>query len=98
MTLAQLVGHELRRTTLLPNGCMISSSCNDRLGYARARFGGKSHNLYALVLTFYAGERPKGLECCHSCGNASCINPEHLRWDTHKANMEDYARHRLESL
>jgi len=43
------------------------------------------------------GDRPPGLEACHSCGNGDrpgqCVNWRHLRWDTSKANSEDIRRH-----
>lgn len=32
-------------------------------------------------------------EATHRCGRACCINPKHLRWATHKQNMEDKKVH-----
>jgi hypothetical protein len=29
----------------------------------------------------------------HKCGNAGCVNPNHLRWATHTENMADKWRH-----
>lgn len=35
----------------------------------------------------------EGMEACHNCGNTECVNPRHLRWDTHVGNMSDKASH-----
>lgn len=33
------------------------------------------------------------LVCCHNCGNRMCVRPDHLRADTHLANMADKVAH-----
>lgn len=30
-----------------------------------------------------------GYECCHSCYNKLCVNPDHIREDTRKSNIID---------
>lgn len=39
------------------------------------------------------GERPEGKQAAHNCGNAGCINPNHLRWATPKENAADKVLH-----
>lgn len=33
------------------------------------------------------------VEAAHSCGNPSCVNPNHLRWATGSENCQDKMRH-----
>src|SRR6266404_3486086 len=35
---------------------------------------------------------PKGLDICHSCHNRACVNPYHIRSETHQANLMDASR------
>jgi hypothetical protein len=49
--------------------------------------------IHRLVLEAFVGPCPEGMECCHNDGNPLNNSLENLRWDTHKANMEDQLRH-----
>ncbi len=62
------------------------------VGFRRGR------NLYlrrvhSVVLTVFTGPCPTGLEGCHNDGDRDNNNHSNLRWDTHKANMEDRRKH-----
>jgi hypothetical protein len=46
-----------------------------------------------VVLLSFVGPCPPGMEACHGNGNPGDNRLENLRWDTHKANMEDSIRH-----
>jgi hypothetical protein len=50
-------------------------------------------NRYVCMKAY--GEPPlgSGSYACHSCDNRKCINPRHLRWADHAANMNDKAIH-----
>jgi hypothetical protein len=65
--------------------------CNAN-GYAPLTIDGRRTLVHVLACERTHGPRPKGLEVCHSCGNKTCFNPAHLRWDTHQSNMRDRAR------
>lgn len=64
-------------------------------GYRQAmlRRGGGPHQVSVLVLTAFAGPRPKGYECCHSNGISHDDRIENLRWDTRAGNAADKLRH-----
>lgn len=52
----------------------------------RVRIG----NLVALA---FIGPKPRNLEVCHNDGDASNDHLDNLRYDTHKANIEDAVKH-----
>ena len=61
----------------------------DTSGYGRLWIEGRLWAAHVYVCTRAHGERPDGMEVCHSChrGADGCVNPSHLRWDTHQNNM-----------
>lgn len=44
---------------------------------------------YALILDGFPRPDPPNDETLHSCDVKLCINPDHLRWGTHKENMAE---------
>lgn len=54
----------------------------------------KMISVHVEVCEAFHGPKPfPGAEAAHRCGTRRCINPEHLRWATHKENMEDTVLH-----
>lgn len=49
--------------------------------------------VHCVVLMVFVGPRPAGLEGCHNDGDRDNNALSNLRWDTHKANMEDRRKH-----
>jgi DNA-binding CsgD family transcriptional regulator len=49
--------------------------------------------LHTLVLEAFVGPCPPGMEGCHNDGNPGNNFAYNLRWDTHKNNQADMARH-----
>lgn len=46
-----------------------------------------------LVALTFIGPKPHGVEVCHNDGDASNDHLDNLRYDTHKANIEDALKH-----
>lgn len=65
-------------------------------GYGQISYGGKPKGAHRVICEMAYGTSPSPKhEAAHSCGNGhlGCVNPNHLRWATHKENGEDMARH-----
>ena len=57
-------------------------------GYPTIGFQNKIEYVGRLILRHREGDQP-GMVMVHNCDNRSCVNPEHLRWDTYSANNID---------
>lgn len=57
--------------------------------YPRLMIAGQRKSAGDWVLIASGSPQPPGMEACHSCDNTGCVAPDHLRWDTHKANMQE---------
>lgn len=53
----------------------------------------KYYYVHVLVLDAFVGPRPKGMEACHNDGDGTNNKLSNLRWDTHKANIQDSISH-----
>lgn len=65
-------------------------------GYADVQNGKKKEYVHRIVCREVYGKPPTlNHEAAHNCGRGhlGCVNPCHLRWATHKENMEDMVGH-----
>lgn len=74
------------------NGCWIWQGDKWSCGYGRMKINYKPKGAHVMSYKVFKGDVPTGLEVCHDpilCDTKSCVNPEHLRVDTHAGNMAD---------
>ena len=73
-------------------GCWLWTGACNKDGYGVTYYQGKVILAARLSLHLYKNFDLNGkLEACHEtfCKNKNCFNPEHLRPDTHLANVKD---------
>jgi HNH endonuclease len=76
--------------------CLLWPFQCDQLGHARVYWEGRKQRCARIVCEEAHGKPPsKRHEATHLCGNGhlGCINPSHLRWNTHAGNMVDMVKH-----
>ncbi len=99
-----LAGGDYRGKTLAFIKQAVASNTDDCIEWPYARSGACDHGhlriegriVGAHVMALILSGQPKpsdDVEACHNCGNGPCINPRHLRWDTHTENAEDARQH-----
>ena len=70
------------------SGCWEWQRALNSEGYPVISSYGSNLRVHRLMMQGY-GPMPKHLIVCHNCLNKRCINPEHLRLDTHRSNRRD---------
>jgi len=62
-------------------------------GYGNVKVNGRSRTAHSVAYELHVGSIPEGYDVCHNCGHRPCVNPQHLRADTHVSNMADKLAH-----
>lgn len=74
--------------------CLIWPYGRTPKGYGSVRWNGRTIHAHRAMCIMAHGEPASGYtEAAHSCGNAGCCNPQHLRHSTSAANHRDKAAH-----
>lgn len=69
--------------------CWIWTGAINPSGHAVIKIEGLNRGAHRVSYAIHKGEIPEDLMILHSCHNASCVNPEHLRPGTAKENSQD---------
>lgn len=89
LVLARLIAY----TKFTETGCWEYQGPKNSLGYAQTSVAGKKWMVHRFVYHALTNESiPDGIDICHSCHNRACINPFHIRGDSHHANLMDSSR------
>lgn len=67
--------------------CWQWTGSKDSFGYGLIGINNKLHKAHRWIYKKRRGNIKSGLELDHLCGNASCVNPNHLEAVTHQMNM-----------
>lgn len=85
-----LMARVMTQVRFLDNGCWEWTGNVGSCGYAEATLQSKSYRVNRFMCEVLAGPKfDPALDACHSCHNRLCINPWHLRQDTHAANLAE---------
>jgi len=80
--------------TVLENGCwQWNAFCNPG-GYGMFYFAGKPCLAHRASYDMHYGITDPKVEIVHSCHNSKCVNPEHLRIDSHSNNCIDTVKNK----
>jgi hypothetical protein len=84
-----------------PNDCWLWTGATTKNGYGAFNAGRQQRVATHVALVLSGKPRPAAPEdvALHGdCSNPRCVNPNHLRWGTHKENAEDKYRLRRQNV
>jgi len=68
--------------------CWEWKGCRNEKGYGKFGLKGKIVRVHRLACWLRHGPPPEGKPTVdHLCKNTSCVNPDHLRWASHKEQV-----------
>ncbi len=83
-----------RHLTYAEDECLLWPFNKFPNGYGKVSVKGRGRLVHRVICERAHGPQPAGMtDVAHSCGVRGCVNPKHLRWATHKENMQEMIRH-----
>lgn len=76
------------------SGCQLWQGYRDGKGYGQVSVGGKPHWAHRVMYALFNGPIPAGETVHHTCGEPSCVNPDHLELLSRAANTAEGNRRR----
>ena len=74
------------------DSCWLWTGSCDSSEHGQCRINNKLYRVHRISWLLAGNIIPEGLEVCHECKFKNCVNPAHLRTDTHANNMRDRIR------
>jgi len=60
------------------NGCWLWTGKKNEKGFGNFHIGKRGTTAHRAAYELFVGPAPEGIRVSHTCGNYSCVNPEHL--------------------
>ena len=81
-------------STILTDDCIEHPQLTTVGIYSQIGYKQKTYLAHRLSLALKEnGKLSRKEQCCHNCGNATCVNPKHLRWGDAFENAADKEKH-----
>lgn len=88
-----MLARMMKKFVIADSGCWEwSGAIRNPGGYAWINFRGKQVPAHRLMHLLTKGPVPEGKDCCHTCDNRKCCNPDHLWIGSRQENLMDASR------
>lgn len=71
------------------DSCWLWQASTRQNGYGQFRLDNKMVSAHRYIFTLLGEQIPDGMQVDHTCHVKRCVNPDHLRFVTHKQNLEN---------
>ena len=79
--------HEDKWTPEPNTGCYLWFAAHYAAGYGIAKIEGRVRSVHRAVCEEVHGHQGLDMDASHLCHNTSCVNPDHLVWESRSDNL-----------